>query len=375
MAVYKRGKIYWYDFWFNGERYQASTKTRNLRTAEQIEAKAKTDLALGLYGLAPLKPAPSLTKYAERFREFVRTRHKAHPETISFYLEKLGRLLEFRALADSRLNRIDEAMIDQYIQHRRGQVNKPATVNRELATLRRLLHVASDVHKLIARVPRIKLLPGETEREFVLSQDQEKSYLAVAEDTLRDFAILSLDTGVRAGEGVTLEWMDVHFEPAPKSKFGYIQIRERGRKKRGRILSMTPRVKATLENRRRFLPDAVHVFPGRSKDRHILVSSLDHQHVRARIKAKDDGEKPIFTTKDFVIHSLRHTFGTRLGESGADAFTIMKIMGHASVTVSQRYVHPTPERLESAFARLNAMNEFLREGKIEVPTEVTTGEK
>ena len=47
---------------------------------------------------------------------------------------------------------------------------------------------------------------------------------------------------------------------------------------------------------------------------------------------------------------------TRLGEAGADAFTIMRIAGHSSVTVSQRYVHPTPEGMERAFERLEKLN-------------------
>ena len=47
---------------------------------------------------------------------------------------------------------------------------------------------------------------------------------------------------------------------------------------------------------------------------------------------------------------------TRLGEAGADAFTIMRIAGHSSVTVSQRYVHPSPESLERAFEQLEALN-------------------
>jgi site-specific recombinase XerD len=59
---------------------------------------------------------------------------------------------------------------------------------------------------------------------------------------------------------------------------------------------------------------------------------------------------------DFVLHSLRHSFGTRLGESGADAFTIMRLMGHSTVTVSQRYVHPSPEAVELAYERMTAMN-------------------
>ena len=59
----------------------------------------------------------------------------------------------------------------------------------------------------------------------------------------------------------------------------------------------------------------------------------------------------------FVLHSLRHTYGTRLGEGGADAFSIMRLMGHSSVTISQRDVHPTPEALEMAVERLDALNQ------------------
>jgi hypothetical protein len=80
--------------------------------------------------------------------------------------------------------------------------------------------------------------------------------------------------------------------------------------------------------------------------------------------------------KDCVIHSLRHTYGTRLGEGRADAFTIMKLMGHSSVTVSQRYVHPSPETLEGAVERLQALNlkkdrEALPEGpKLQLPATI-----
>ena len=61
---------------------------------------------------------------------------------------------------------------------------------------------------------------------------------------------------------------------------------------------------------------------------------------------------------------------TRLGEAGADAFTIMRIAGHSSVTVSQRYVHPTPEGLERAFERLEDLNATkFREAAAEVKAE------
>jgi site-specific recombinase XerC len=79
-----------------------------------------------------------------------------------------------------------------------------------------------------------------------------------------------------------------------------------------------------------------------------MVSSLDRQHDEVRTGLK--------MPTDFVIHSLRHTMLTRLGEAGADNFSIMKIAGHGSVTVSQRYVHPTPGGMDRAFDRLESLN-------------------
>ena len=79
---------------------------------------------------------------------------------------------------------------------------------------------------------------------------------------------------------------------------------------------------------------------------------------------------PIFPG-DFVMHSLRHTMLTRLGESGVDAFTIMRIAGHSSVMVSQRYIHPTPEAVERAFERLQKSGDFaVIEPKRQLPATV-----
>jgi integrase len=81
-------------------------------------------------------------------------------------------------------------------------------------------------------------------------------------------------------------------------------------------------------------------------------TSLDHAHERVREK--------MGLGKEFVLHSLRHTMLTRLGEAGAEAFYIMKFAGHCSVTISQRYVHPTPEGMLRTMMRFQALNEGAR---------------
>ena len=68
------------------------------------------------------------------------------------------------------------------------------------------------------------------------------------------------------------------------------------------------------------------------------------------------GKKGILFPREFVLHGLRHTFLTRLGKAGADTFTIMKLAGHSSITVSQRYVDPAPESCELVFERLEALD-------------------
>src|SRR5207237_8097768 len=113
----------------------------------RFETKLKNDLALGLVGLTALRAGPKLSKYAEQFKAFIAVRNKDHPETIDFYEEKLRRLLEYKPLAEARISDIDEKLIEAKVQHRSKKV-APASINRELATLRRALRVAWKTDKL-----------------------------------------------------------------------------------------------------------------------------------------------------------------------------------------------------------------------------------
>ena len=51
---------------------------------------------------------------------------------------------------------------------------------------------------------------------------------------------------------------------------------------------------------------------------------------------------------------------SRLGESGADAFTIQRVAGHHSVTMSQRYVHPSRGAIEASFERFEDVSRLPR---------------
>ena len=347
MSIFKRGNVYWYHFLYNGEHVQRSTKQGNPRVARQIEAAHRTALAKGEVGIEERKPAPMFRPFSQRFLDHVSARHENKPQTVSFYAAKLNRLLEYAPIGGARLDKIDEGIIEGYVVARRAAVGV-ATVNRELATLRRILRLAHE-WKEIQRIPKIRLLTGERVRDFVLTRKQEEIYLAACPQPLNDMAVLMLESGLRIGEALHLEWADITLAPINGARFGFLRVREGKSKNARRIIPLTDRAAAMLRQRAE-LSACPYVFANR-EGKPYLGTSINHLHRAACSPKVDDKRKAIFP-RDFVLHSLRHTMLTRLGESGVDAFTIMRIAGHSSITVSQRYIHPTPEAVERAFERL-----------------------
>ena len=350
MAVYKRGKVWWYKFTWNGEKIRESTKHANKRIAEQIEAAHKTSLAKGEVNIRERVKVPTLREFSTEFEKAIETQCAEKPRTVEFYVSRV-RLLLASELADRTLDEIDEGAIEKYRQTRAATLSRrkktlsAGSVNRELATLRRLLRLAYE-WKVINRVPRIKLLRGEKNRESTLPHDREAAYLAALPGPLTDVSTLLLDTGLRLGEALSLDWAQVRLEPAEGARYGYLTVLSgKAKSSKSRNVPLSARVVSVL---RQWEPRRNGLVFHRADGKPLQASLLGQQQSRVRAALK-------FPT-DFVLHSLRHTFGTRLGEAGADAFTIMRLMGHSTVTVSQRYVHPSPEAVELAFGRLMALN-------------------
>ena len=353
MAIFKRGRTYWYNFWWDNEHVQRSSRQGNPRVARQMESAHRTRLAKGEVGIEEPKQVPRFRQFAAKFLQEMRSLHETKPKTITYYEYGLSRLLEFEPLPETRLDRVDEVLIAAYISRRKahkkrsGKSLQVATINRELEVLRRMLRLAHE-WKIIPTVPKIRRLPGERMRDRILTHVEEEAYLSNAPHLLRDIATIILETGMRPEEVFRMRSENVHFEPAGNARYGYVHNPFGKTKYARRNIPMTERVRAVLEMRHaeQSEPAEGWVFPAETKSGR--VESVKSQHASA---FKWSGIK-----NWFVLYSLRHTLLTRLGEAGADAFTIQKVAGHSSITISQRYVHPTPERVEQAFAQLEAYN-------------------
>jgi integrase len=56
----------------------------------------------------------------------------------------------------------------------------------------------------------------------------------------------------------------------------------------------------------------------------------------------------------FRLYDLRHTFGSRMAMAGVDLATLKELMGHSHISMTMRYVHPTPEHKRAAMEKLSS---------------------
>jgi hypothetical protein len=193
MGVYKqrKSKNWWYKFTWNGALIRKSTKQTNKRVAEQMEAAHKTALAKGEAGIREKPRVGTLADFADHdFLPFVRSTSKDKPNTVRFYENSVANLKAYAKLAKLQLDEITSDVVGSFIAHRQAKrqerrKDKPletSTINRDLATLRRMLCLAQEWGKVEKLLPKIKLLPGENQRERVLTAQEDTAYLKAANE-------------------------------------------------------------------------------------------------------------------------------------------------------------------------------------------------
>ena len=345
MSIFKRGKIYWYKFMWNGEMIRESTKQGSDKKARNIESAHRTALANGLVGIREKKPASSLAHFLTNdFKPFVETKHAAKPGTAEYYTDGANMVCKCD-FASEPLDKIS----DQHAQHFAAKYAhlSASRINCGLRSLRRALNLAFEWGKL-DRPVKITLAQGERQRDMVLTDADWQRYIAECPQPWRDAAILIRGTGMRPGEVFALGWKNIHLNGTG----GLIQVTEGKTKAARRMLPMVPAVYAALKARHEGAgrPEEGWLFPSTSAEGHLNKDTAKDQHKRAidsaNAKAKAKGEKEIAT---FVPYVLRHSALTQLAEAGCDVFTLARIAGHSSITITQRYVHPQADAIDRAF--------------------------
>jgi integrase len=226
-----------------------------------------------------------------------------------------------------------------------------STINRDLATLRRMFHLAQEWGNVLAIFPRVRMLPGENQRERVLTHFEETKYLEAATNLgqdlqdsykralkgiravkrgeqprrpdaylLRDVVSILLDCGLRPEECHRLTWENI--------RDGAIEIFTGKRKAARWRIPASQRVLSILSVRRA-VSTADWIFPAETRSGHIETFTLKKEHATAPRNSK---------VAAFVPYDLRYTCLTRWAKV-MDPFTLKKLAGHADLNTTMRYVH------------------------------------
>jgi integrase len=345
-GIYKRGGVYWIRYaGLDGRVVRESSRSGKFRDAETLlisrrqaikEGKQPEVKRIGNHNFKEL--AEGYLKWAERQRSF-RSKKLAIDQLKS----------RFDILP---LRRFNAMLIEQFQTERMDRGNKPATINRLLATLKHMFSKAVEWEMVeeatLKRVRKVKLLEENNRRLRYLSKEECQSLIKESDKHLRPIVITALNTGMRRSEIFHLRWdenVDLNHNfilvDQPMAKNGERREIPINSTLRETLLEL---FQGTKEQPRRIDIPWVFYDPSTGKPYQSVKRSFASACRRARIK-------------DFHFHDMRHTFASHLVMAGVDLTTVKELLGHKILTMTLRYAHLAPSHKVKALGILdNTLN-------------------
>jgi integrase len=332
MAVYKRGKVYWYSFIFAGKRIQESAKTASKTVAKEAEKDRHRELERTLAGLPAKKRENRIRTVNDVIRPYLDAYELTHrPQSVQF---AKGRLAHVQRLIGSELlPDLTESAIHSYVKARLREEASGRTINMEVGELSRA--IGRTWRELW---PKVKKLEERRDVGRALSTAEQRQLLdgleSMRSQALRTLIPTLLLTGMRAGEASSLRWSQVDL---------MAKIITVGRAKTssgtGRVIPINDELAHILVEQRAWFvkhfgePTAGYcVFPFGHP-----VPSDPRRHITDITWAWDELREK--TGVRCRLHDLRHTFATGLAERGVPESTMLSLMGHMSRAMLERYSH------------------------------------
>lgn len=295
--------------------------------------------------------------YIQEFKNYLIAEKNASPHTISSYLNDLGQFEHF--LRESGygydqngavdLRRIDRGVLRAFLGALYERSNTGATMGRKRSSL-------SSFFKFLCREGYLETNPAkeipiprkENALPAYLSVDEMFHLLDLPKDEnflgSRDRAILEFFycTGVRISELVSLRERDLDLSGR--------KVRVLGKGKKERQLPLGGKAVAALEKYLEFRRDRLN-----RKNRGPAPEQIFLNHrgggisVRGVRKIVEKYVRQSALQGKISPHAIRHSFATHMLEAGADLRAIQEMLGHASLSTTQKYTHLTVDRLAEVY--------------------------
>lgn len=304
-----------------------------------------------------------------QFIQYLTSEKNASPNTCRSYLRDLEELRNFirgagtdtSPLMIKEIQKIDKLLIRRYLSflHRK---NRKSSVSRKLSTLRSFFKyllregiVSSNPAKKVSTPKVEKLLPSTltVDEAFRLIESpklkgNENVSKFSKEGVLRDIAIMELlySSGLRVSElvGLNINQLDLDL--------GLVRVMGKGRKER-----IVPVGRKAIDALKIYLKERKDVDGGDPLFINRRGGRLSARSVGRLIK-KYSLVSGIY--RKISPHTLRHSFATHLLNGGADIREIQEMLGHSSLSTTQRYIHLSLDKLMEVYDRAHPRSYFQR---------------
>lgn len=327
-GIYRRGKTYWIAYaGLDGRVIRESARSDKFKEAESLLTERRQSVKVG--NLPEIKRIKNHSfdelvtdylKWAERQRAFMQK------ELVINQLKgRFGKL---------PLRRFDSRLLEIYQSEKLQAGNKPATINRHIATIKHMFTKAVEwdmvEEETLKRIRRAKMLEENNKRLRYLSTEECRSLIDSCDARLKPIVVMALNTGMRKGEILSLKWDNVDMGN------GFILL-DKTKNGQRREIPINATLRATLEEAYRGTPD---------KPRRIDVSYVFYDHKTGKpcvtVQRSFMGACKKAKIRDFRFHDLRHCFASHLVMSGIDLTTVKELLGHKDLTMTLRYAHLAP---------------------------------
>jgi integrase len=332
MSVYRKrikktGKLskrWWIDYYFNGRRVREPISTSK-KEAEKVLVQRINSINENKHPILKQKENKKI-KFVDFAEKYIKEYSKPFKKSYHNDISRMKNLIPY--FGDLYLHEIKSFHLIEYRKIRLQQQAKnrknlvsPTTINREFALLRNMLNLASEWYELELKPVKVEMAK-EVQKERVLSEAEIRLFIDNSTPPLKYIIMVALNTGMRKGEILSLEWNQVNLEQ------GFVTlVAQKTKSRKMRRIPLNHSLKELF----------IKLQANRKGQRYVFenpVSGKSYTDLHRRWY----GLLKRLGIDDVRFHDLRHTFATySLLKKGGNLVALQETLGHSDISTTSRY--------------------------------------